>query len=122
MEIHPETAKKEGIDDGDWVVIESPRGRVRQRAKIFAGIDPRVVSAQHAWWFPEHSEPGHGWDEANINILTDNSYAGCDPAMGATSVRTLLCRIYPEATVPPQRHQGTKKEDDIPRTNEGRHL
>ncbi len=96
VEIHPETAKKEGIREGDWVIIESPRGRVRQRAKIFAGIDPRVVGAQHAWWFPERREPGHGWDESNINILTDNAYEACDPAMGATPVRTLLCRIYPE--------------------------
>jgi len=96
VEIHPETAQKEGIREGDWVVIESPRGKVRQRARIFAGIDPRVVGAQHAWWFPERKDPGHGWDESNINILTDNAYEGCDPAMGATNVRTLLCKIHPE--------------------------
>ena len=96
VEIHPETAKKEGISQGDWVVLESPRGKVRQRAKLFAGMDPRVVAAQHAWWFPENENPGHGWDESNINILTDNAYENCDPAMGATHVRTLLCRIYPE--------------------------
>ena len=96
VEIHPETAKKEGINEGDWVVIESPRGKVKQRVKIFAGIDPRIVAAQHAWWFPERKDPGHGWDESNINILTDNAYEGCDPAMGATNVRTLLCKIYSE--------------------------
>jgi anaerobic selenocysteine-containing dehydrogenase len=96
VEIHPDTAKKEGISQGDWVVIESPRGSIRQRAKIFAGMDPRVVSAEHGWWFPEIKDPGHGWDESNINILTDNSYEACDPAIGATPVRTLLCRIYPE--------------------------
>ena len=96
VEIHPETAGKEGIKEGDWVVIESPRGRVRQRAKFFEGMDPRIVSAEHGWWFPEKRDPGHGWDESNINILTDNAYESCDPAMGATHVRTLLCKIYPE--------------------------
>ncbi|MDZ7696934.1 MAG: molybdopterin-dependent oxidoreductase [Deltaproteobacteria bacterium] len=96
VEIHPDTAEKEGIRDGDWVVIESLRGRVRQRARLFSGMDPRIVSAQHAWWFPEKKDPAHGWDESNINILTDNAYTACDPAMGATHVRTLLCRIYPE--------------------------
>jgi len=96
VEIHPDTAKKEGIKEGDWVIIESPRGKVRQRAKYFAGMDPRVVSAEHAWWFPERQDPGHGWDESNINILTNNDYDNCDPAMGATHVRCLLCRIYPE--------------------------
>jgi anaerobic selenocysteine-containing dehydrogenase len=96
VQIHPQTAEKEGIREGDWVVIESPRGRVRQRAQLFEGMDPKIVSAQHAWWFPEKTDPGHGWEESNINILTDNSYESCDPAMGATSVRTLLCRITPE--------------------------
>ncbi len=96
VEIHPDTAKNEGIKEGDWIFIESPRGRVRQRAKLFSGMDPRVVSAEHGWWFPEKEDAGHGWDVSNINILTDNSFANCDPAMGATHVRTLLCRIYPE--------------------------
>jgi anaerobic selenocysteine-containing dehydrogenase len=96
VEIHPETAEKEGIREGDWVIIESPRGKVRQRARLFAGMDPRIVSAEHSWWFPENKDPGHGWDESNINILTSNAYEDCDPAMGATHVRTLLCKIRPE--------------------------
>ena len=95
VEIHPKTAQKEGIHEGDWVILESPRGKVRQRAKFFEGMDPRVVSAEHAWWYPEKKDPDHGWDESNINILTDNSFANCDPAMGSTHVRTLLCKIYP---------------------------
>lgn len=96
VEIHPQTAAAEGIRDGDWVVITSPRGAVRQKAALSEGLDPRVISAQHAWWFPEKPSPGHGWAESNINVLTDNSYENCDPAMGATSVRTLLCNIRPE--------------------------
>jgi anaerobic selenocysteine-containing dehydrogenase len=96
VEIHPDTARKEGIKEGDWVFIESPRGRIRQRARLFSGMDPRVVSAEHGWWFPEKKAPDHGWEDSNINILTDNSFSNCDPAMGATHVRTLLCRIYPE--------------------------
>ncbi len=95
VEIHPRAANKEGIQEGQWVYIESPRGRIRQRAKFFSGMDARIISAEHGWWFPEKPSPGRGWDESNINILTDNNYNGCDPAMGATPVRTLLCRIYP---------------------------
>lgn len=93
VEIHPETAKHEGIDDGDWVVIESSRGQCRQRAKLTLGIDPRVIGAQHAWWFPEKDSPEHGWRESNINLLTDNDPESCDSAMGATNLRVLLCRI-----------------------------
>ena len=64
------------------MVIESPRGRIRQRAKLIDGMDPRIVAAQHAWWFPEKKDPGHGWDESNVNILTDNGYENCDPGHG----------------------------------------
>ena len=96
IEIHPDTAKRRGIADGDWVIIESPRGKIRQRAKLFNGMDPQVVSAEHGWWFPEKKSPGRGWHESNINILTDIAYRNCDPAMGATHVRTLMCNIYPE--------------------------
>ncbi len=95
VEIHPDTANKHRIKDGDWVFIESPRGRVKQRAKLTTGIDPRVVATQHGWWFPEVKSPDHGWKESNINILTDNNPEGYDVAMGSTNLRVLLCKIYP---------------------------
>jgi anaerobic selenocysteine-containing dehydrogenase len=94
VEIHPRTAEKHGIKEGDWVFIESPRGRIKQRAKLTTGIDPRIVAAQHGWWFPEVKTPDHGWDKSNINILTDNDPAGYDVAMGSTNLRVLLCKIY----------------------------
>jgi anaerobic selenocysteine-containing dehydrogenase len=95
VEIHPETAKKHGIEQGDWVYITSPRGRAKERAKLNDGIDPQVIVAEHGWWFPEVKDPGHGWDTANINILTDNSHESMDPVMGATNLRVLLCNISP---------------------------
>ncbi|SDO34718.1 molybdopterin-containing oxidoreductase family protein [Desulforhopalus singaporensis] len=96
VEIHPETAAKEGISEGQWVVVESPRGKIRQRAKLFSGLAPDVVSAEHGWWFPEEQGPGYGWNKSNVNVLIDNSFENCDPAMGATHIRSLLCKIYPE--------------------------
>jgi anaerobic selenocysteine-containing dehydrogenase len=32
--LHPEAAAQRGISPGDWVYIETPRGRVRARAKL----------------------------------------------------------------------------------------
>jgi len=95
VEIHPDTAHKQGIKDGDWVFIESPRGKVQQRAKITTGIDPGVVAAEHGWWFPELKNPEHGWNLSNINIITDNALSGHDAFIGATNLRVLLCNIYP---------------------------
>jgi anaerobic selenocysteine-containing dehydrogenase len=93
VEIHPEIAQKHGIEEGDWVYIESSRGRVTERAKLNDGIDPRVIVAEHGWWYPEIKDSGHGWDTSNINILTDNSHESMDPVMGATNLRALLCNI-----------------------------
>ena len=93
VELHPKTAEKHGIDEKDWVLIESPRGQAKLRAKLNDGIDPRVVVAEHAWWYPEIKTPDHGWDISNINMLTDNSHESMDPVMGATNLRVLLCRI-----------------------------
>ena len=93
VEIHPQTASQHGIGEGDWVWIESPRGKVKERAKLNEGIDPRVVVAEHGWWYPENKDAGHGWETSNINILTDNSHESMDPVMGATNLRVLLCNI-----------------------------
>ena len=55
MEIHPDTAAKYGIKDGDWVWMEGPMGRAKRKAKltrrwtaawcraITAGGSPRAI-------------------------------------------------------------------------------
>jgi anaerobic selenocysteine-containing dehydrogenase len=91
-EIHPETAARYGIAKGDWMWIETRRGRIRQRAKITGGIDPRVIAAEHGWWFPEDPAPEYGVWKSNVNLLTDNQ-PPYDPAMGTYQLRALLCRV-----------------------------
>jgi len=93
VEIHPETAAALGIKDGDWVWIEAPRGRIKQRAKLTRGIHPKVVSAQHGWWFPEEPGPEHGCFKSNVNVLT-SSDPPFDPCVGASILNSLLCRVY----------------------------
>ena len=97
VQIHPETAAKLGINDGDWVGIETPRGKVRMKCRFFDGLDARVVNAEHSWWFPEKpgSEPSlHGVFESNINVLMDNEH--CDPVHGGWPIKTGLCKVYKE--------------------------
>ena len=93
VEIHPETAERVGIKDGDWVWIESPRGRITQKAKLTRGIDHRVVDVQHGWWFPEEPGPEYGLWKSNANVLTSN-LPPCDPAVGTYQLRALLCKVY----------------------------
>jgi anaerobic selenocysteine-containing dehydrogenase len=94
VEIHPETARELGIEEGDRVYIETKRGRIKQRALLTEGIDPRVVGVSYGWWFPEQGvESLHGWQESNINILTP-SEPPYNPEIGSTNLRGILCRVY----------------------------
>lgn len=92
VEINPQTAEQFGIANGDWVWIETRRGRIRQKAKLTSGIDPRVIHAEHGWWYPEQPGPDYGVWTSNVNLLTDNQ-PPYDPAMGTYQLRALLCRI-----------------------------
>jgi len=95
--IHPDTAGKLGIKDGDWVYIETKRGRIKQRASLDPAILPDVVNCEASWWFPE--QPGEdpslfGVFQSNANVLTPDSHEFCDPLTGGWASRALLCRVY----------------------------
>ena len=91
--LHPDTAGKQGIADGDSVYIETKRGRIRQKALLTRDIDPRVVGVDYAWWFPENGpDKFYGWAEANLNILTDDS-PPFGREMGTANLRGILCKI-----------------------------
>ena len=50
LHINPETAQARGIEDGDWVIVESPHGSMKVRARYFPGINPNVVMSLQGWW------------------------------------------------------------------------
>ena len=92
--IHPDTASRLGIDEEDWVCIETARGTIHQRAKLNHEIDPRVIILSFGWWFPERTDLElSGWKESNVNVLT-SSDPPYEPAIGSTSLRAVPCRIY----------------------------
>jgi thiosulfate reductase/polysulfide reductase chain A len=97
VQVHPETARKMDIQDGEWVWIETLRGRIRMKCQHFEGIDPRVVHAEHGWWFPElpGEEPWlHGVWESNVNVLTEDDPALCNKLSGGWPLKTGLCKVY----------------------------
>jgi len=73
VHIHPDTAKERGIEDGDWVIVESPHGWIKVRALYFPGIRPDTIMGLHGWWqgcdelgLPSYPLLDGG---ANVNIL-----------------------------------------------------
>ena len=95
-EIHPETAKQFGVTSGEWIVVETPSGRVRAQANVTDTILPGVVCCSHGWWeaCPELGLPGFDpFTEAgaNQNLLVHNDQH--DPVSGGTPHRSTLCRV-----------------------------
>jgi anaerobic selenocysteine-containing dehydrogenase len=92
--IHPHTAEQLGIANGDWMYVETRRGKIKQKAVLSADIDPRVVVVDYAWWFPEDSATDlYRWKQSNINILT-NDEPPFNRELGATNLRGVLCKVY----------------------------
>ncbi len=76
-EIHPETAARHGISDGNEVVIETRAGSITQVAHVTDRIHPRVVNAAYGWWFPEAGvESLYDWQKSNFNVLTTTETTG----------------------------------------------
>ena len=96
-DINVEDAGRLGIKDGDWMFIETRRGRIKQKARVSNKIIPGVVNTQASWWFPEMpgKEPSlHGLWESNANVLTLDDPDYCDPLTGGWQNRALLCKVY----------------------------
>ena len=94
--INPSDAEKYGIEDGEWVWIESDHGRFRQKSLVSPIVPEGVVHAEHGWWFPEQegAEPNlFGTFDSNCNNLTRAFETG-EGGIG-TSIKSMLCRIYP---------------------------
>ena len=106
VEINARTAKEHCIKEGDWVYIESPMGRIKQKAKVTEAVHPKVVVANHQWWFPEGSEREPelgGVFESNINVLTHNDPSqGYDPLTGCPQLRGFFVRVYKANDGPPK--------------------
>jgi len=56
-EIHPETAKELGISDRDPIWVESSKGKIKVRARLYKGAMPKVVSIP----FGEGHQSGGRW-------------------------------------------------------------
>ncbi len=97
LKINPDTAFDLGINNGDWVYVETRIGKIRLRAKLTQDAHPKVVRVPHGWWFPEkpQGDPGLSgvWESNDANILPDSDEF-CDTEQGIPHFRGLLCKVY----------------------------
>lgn len=90
--MHPLTAHKAGINEGDDVKIETIYGEMVQTAHITDRIRPEVIMAAYGWWFPEdESVHDKSWLRFNFNKLTHVLELG--KAFGTPTLKGIACRI-----------------------------
>jgi anaerobic selenocysteine-containing dehydrogenase len=92
VEIHPQTALKYGIEEGDAVTIETKCGKITQIAHLTDIIAVGVVNASPGWWFPEAAASSlYQWEKSNFNILTSSKMLGKE--FGTPNLKGIGCRI-----------------------------
>jgi anaerobic selenocysteine-containing dehydrogenase len=88
VEINPETAKSLGIEDGDLIWVESPAGKSRLKARLFAGTHPKCI---HIPYGQGHKAYGRWAQGRGINpnelIMGDYDYLGGSVSYFSTKVK-----------------------------------
>jgi anaerobic selenocysteine-containing dehydrogenase len=91
-DIHPDTAGRYGIHEGDEVIIKTRIGEIRQVAHLTGEIHPRVIYSAYGWWFPEAmAETQYDWERPNFNILTSARKLGGE--FGTPNMKGIGCVI-----------------------------
>ncbi len=95
LHISPQAARARGINDGDWVTVESPHGSIRLKAIYFPGIRPDTVMGLQGWWqgCDELGKSGYSLLDGGAN--TNNLYSvdpdkAFDPLVTAMPKQTLV--------------------------------
>ena len=81
-ELNPSTAGDYNIRNGEWMVVETQKGRIRVKAETTADMMPGVISVLHGWS-----------GDHNQNMLT--ALEPRDPVTGYPELRAIACRIRP---------------------------
>lgn len=86
--LHPRDAAERGIEDGEDVLVVSPRGKAPFKVRVTDDIVPGVIEANAGGGSPIAAE---AWRQATINDLTDHDNR--DPISGFPVYKALLCDV-----------------------------
>jgi len=108
--VNPAMAAQEGIEDGGWIYVESPWGKVRCRARYSEAVEPGTVwtwnaigKAAGAWNLaPNAGESQRGFllnhvitDELPSAMRAGERMSNSDPITGQAGWYDVRVRIYP---------------------------
>ena len=97
-DIHPDTAGLYGVKSKEWMIVETPRGAIKVKARVTTSIIPGVICCQHGWWqdCKELELPGYDpYEASGANLATLIGTELADPISGSLPHRSYLCRVRP---------------------------
>ena len=94
LRVHPQTAARFLLEDGQWAYVHTAAGRCRLKVDLSERVSPGVVSTGMGWWRPRGEGPEFGALDVNVNAAL--SYAGpYDPVTGSPDSRGIPCSLSP---------------------------
>lgn len=95
--LHPDTAAKHGIADGDWIKVTTKRGHFQIKAQLDATIARDTLASDYGWWEPANdlglgavgTSPLPGATSYN-EVIPDRER---DPVSGGLPLRSTRCRV-----------------------------
>ncbi|MBI3910278.1 MAG: molybdopterin-dependent oxidoreductase [Armatimonadetes bacterium] len=88
--IHPDTAARLGISDGDQVWVESPYGKVKARAKLSRRMHPEVVGLQHGFGHTALGRQANGRGTSDAQLRPTKA----DPLSGQSLNKECCVRVH----------------------------
>jgi anaerobic selenocysteine-containing dehydrogenase len=98
VEIHRDTATNRGIADRSLAWVETPHGKLKMRVHHSDRTRPDVVSVPHGWWQPADAGPDFAIFDICSNVLLGSDPDNCDPILGSSPLKAMLCEIRPAQT------------------------
>ncbi|MFD8153252.1 molybdopterin-dependent oxidoreductase [Streptomyces sp. NPDC059720] len=90
--VHPDTAKREGLADGEEAELFTRAGArgVRLTVRISDSVAPNVLVADAGWWYPDEPSIDESL-RSSVNLLTTNDRS--DVHMGSATMRGVAVGI-----------------------------
>jgi anaerobic selenocysteine-containing dehydrogenase len=93
VDLHPSVAERSGLKEGDWVYVETKKGRIKQILSLDPDLDPKLVFVSWGWWFPEDPADHYQFRKSNVNVLIPGE-PPYDRETGSVEMGGIPCKVY----------------------------
>ena len=93
VELSSRDAQERGIEEGDWVRVESPRGAIDVRARVGNVMEGAVFAPFHYGRWEPDADLGGGHADAGSRLANELTMTVWDPVSKQPSFKTAACQV-----------------------------